>query len=103
MVRSIDGHGFVSASRPPPTSISFPLASSSAAVYPGRGMVALPGFVDVMPGSGEMLIAPLHEGADRRGRGVEDRHAVSFADIPEAILLGPIRCALIHQHRGAVR
>src|SRR6478609_6519347 len=59
MVRSIDGHGLVSASRPPPTLISFALTSSRAALNPGSGVVALPGFVSVTPGSGEITIAPV--------------------------------------------
>src|SRR6185503_7360690 len=59
MVRSIEGQGFVSARRPPPTLISFADASSSAALKPGIGVVALPGFVSVRPGSGEMAIAPV--------------------------------------------
>src|SRR5436853_3097498 len=55
----MEGHGRVNASRPPPTVISLPLASNSAAEKPGRGMVALPGFVSVIPGSGEIAIAPV--------------------------------------------
>ena len=59
MVRSIDGHGCVSASRPPPTSMRSPSESSRSAVNPGSGFVALPGLVDVTPGSGEITIAPV--------------------------------------------
>src|ERR1700743_3574662 len=54
----MDGHGLVSASSPPPTLISLALASRRAAVKPGKGTVALPGFVSVTPGSGVMAIAP---------------------------------------------
>ena len=144
----------MSASSPPPTVISFAFESSSVAAKPGKGIVALPGFVSVTPGSGEMaiapvsvchqvstigqrlppifsryhihasgligspdgaeqakarqivlrrpVIAPLHERADRRGRGVEDRHAMPLADLPEAILLRPVGRALVHHARGAV-
>ena len=49
-----------------------------------------------------MLGAPLHEGADRGRRGVEDGDAVARADLPEAVALGPVGRALVHQHRGAV-
>ena len=49
------------------------------------------------------LIAPLHERADGRRRGVENRHAVALADVPEAVLFRPVRCALVHQHRRAIR
>src|SRR5215208_2588508 len=59
MVRSIDGQGLVSASNPPPTLISFAFASRRAALNPGSGVVALPGFVSVTPGSGEITIAPV--------------------------------------------
>ena len=48
------------------------------------------------------LIAPPHEGADRRWCGVEDGGAVAFDDLPEPILLWPIRSAFVHQHRRAV-
>ena len=50
-----------------------------------------------------MLRAPFHEGANRRGRRVEDRDAVLLAELPEAILRGPVRRALVHQARRAVR
>src|SRR3954468_8764472 len=59
MVRSIDGQGLVRASSPPPTLISLAFASRSAAAKPGNGVVALPGFVAVTPGSGEITIAPV--------------------------------------------
>src|SRR4051794_31645893 len=58
MVLSIDGYGRVTASRPPPTGISFPAVSSSVAANPGNGIVALPGFVSVTPGNGVIAIAP---------------------------------------------
>src|SRR4051812_19907534 len=59
MVRSIDGHGLVRASNPPPTSMRSPNESRSSAVYPGSALVALPGLVAVTPGSGEITIAPV--------------------------------------------
>ncbi len=49
------------------------------------------------------LGAPAHEGADGRGRGVEDGDAVALDDLPEAILLRPVGRAFVHQHGGAVR
>ena len=45
---------------------------------------------------------PPHERANRSWRGVEDRDAVALDDLPEAILAGPVRCALIHQDGRAV-
>jgi hypothetical protein len=39
--------------------ISVPSACRSAALYPGRGVVALPGVVAVMAGSGEITIDPV--------------------------------------------
>src|SRR6185312_13417431 len=59
MVRSMDGHGRVSANRPPPNGIDLPCASSRSADTPGNGTVALPGLVDVTPGSGVIMIAPV--------------------------------------------
>ncbi len=49
-----------------------------------------------------VLLAPLHAGADRRRRRVEDRHAVAFAEIPPDILVGVVRRALVHHRRRAV-
>ena len=48
------------------------------------------------------LVAPLDEGADRRRRGVEDVHLVALDDRPEAVGLGKVRRAFVHQARGAV-
>ena len=39
--------------------ISFPSSSKSAADTPGSGRVAEPGLAGVMPGSGEIMIAPV--------------------------------------------
>ena len=55
----VAGQGRVRASSPPPTGMSPASESSSAAEYPGSGLVALPGLVSVMPGSGEMTMAPV--------------------------------------------
>ena len=49
------------------------------------------------------LLAPLDERANRRGRGVENVHPVTFNDVPEAIRLGPVGRAFIHKRRRAVR
>ena len=47
-------------------------------------------------------LAPLDESANRRGRGVEDGDLVAFDDLPEAIGLGKVRRAFVHQRRRAV-
>ena len=49
------------------------------------------------------LVAPAHEGADRRRRRVEDRHLVPLDQRPEAILLGEVGRALVHHAGRAVR
>ena len=59
MPRSIDGHGRVSASRPPPTSTLSPFSVRISAEIPGKGLVAEPGFSVVTPGSGVIMIAPV--------------------------------------------
>ena len=48
------------------------------------------------------LGAPPHERANRRRRGVENRHAVALDDLPEAILLRPVGRAFVHHHGRAV-
>ena len=45
------------------------------------------------------FVAPLDERANGRRRCVKNRHAMIVNDLPEAIVLGKIRRALIH-HRG---
>src|SRR6185312_541974 len=55
----MDGMGRVRARRPPPTGIERPFESSRSALQPGSGKVALPGLVEVRPGSGEMTIEPV--------------------------------------------
>src|SRR5262245_4449187 len=59
MPRSIEGHGRVSASRPPPTSTFSPLSVRISAEMPGNGFVADPGFSVVTPGSGVIMMAPV--------------------------------------------
>src|SRR3954465_3422683 len=60
MPRSIDGHGSVSTRYPPdPLSTGLPSLSTTSAEIPGNGRMAAPGLVDVMPGSGEIMIAPV--------------------------------------------
>src|ERR671923_2464549 len=59
MVRSIEGHGLVIARSPPPTRMDLPDESRRSAAMPGKGTVALPGFVAVTPGSGVIMIAPV--------------------------------------------
>src|SRR5215467_9689121 len=59
MPRSIDGHGRVSARRPPPLARLSPFSFLISAFTPGKGRVAEPGFVVVRPGSGVIMIAPV--------------------------------------------
>ncbi len=47
------------------------------------------------------VVAELHQRADRRRRGVEDRHAVLLADLPEAAAIGEGRRAFVHHQRRA--
>src|SRR5207247_9448072 len=49
------------------------------------------------------VVAPADESADRRWGGVEDVDAIFFDDFPEAIRLRPVRCALVHNSRCAIR
>ena len=49
-----------------------------------------------------LLRAPLHEGADGGGRGVEDRDAVALGDVPEAVAAGRVGRALVDHRGGAV-
>ena len=48
------------------------------------------------------LVAPLDEGADGGGRGVEDVDLVSLDDAPEAVGLGEVGRAFVHQAGRAV-
>src|ERR1700741_1776191 len=57
MPRSIDGQGRCRTRYPPPPSgTDSPLASTTSALMPGNGKVALPGLVVVTPGSGVIRI-----------------------------------------------
>ncbi len=49
----------------------------------------------------DVLVAPLDEGADRRGGGVEDVDLVLLDDLPAAVFLGSVGSAFVHEHRGA--
>ena len=44
-----------------------------------------------------MIITPLHEGANRRRRGVENRDTIVGDELPEAVGFGPVRSSLIHE------
>src|SRR6516165_7097481 len=55
----MEGHGRVSASRPPPISTVPPRSLRISAKMPGKGFVAEPGFSVVTPGSGVIMIAPV--------------------------------------------
>src|SRR3954453_910954 len=60
MPRSIDGHGSVSTRYPPPPlPTAWPVLSTTSALMPGSGRIAAPGFVEVTPGSGLIMIAPV--------------------------------------------
>src|SRR5215213_7084275 len=72
-----------------------------AGMTPGSGRVAEQAEARQVVAPGELL-APLHEGADRRRCGVEDRHPVVFDDLPEPALVGPVGGALVHHARGPI-
>src|ERR1700736_3505187 len=60
MVRSIDGHGFLTINFPPTFGFtSHPFSSTTAGSTPKNGSVALPGLVGIAPGSGVIMIAPV--------------------------------------------
>src|SRR6185312_7126485 len=48
------------------------------------------------------LVAPLDEGADGGGRGVEDADFVALDDGPETVGLGKVGRAFVHEAGGAV-
>src|SRR5690606_2631500 len=48
------------------------------------------------------VLAPLHRGADRGGRGVEQRDLVLLDDLPPAALVRGVRGALVDDLGGAV-
>src|SRR5438477_357596 len=53
------GHGRRSVRNPPPSSTIEPSFRTTAASTPGNGLVAEPGFVFVIPGSGVIMIWPV--------------------------------------------
>src|SRR4051794_41879603 len=54
------GHGSVSTRNPPPPlGTGLPSLSTTSAPMPGSGRVAEPGLVEVTPGSGLIMIAPV--------------------------------------------
>src|SRR6267143_1960204 len=60
MPRSIAGHGRERTRYPaPPAGTDLPSSSTTSALTPGNGNVALPGLVVVRPGSGVMRIIPV--------------------------------------------
>src|ERR1700720_951694 len=60
MVRSIDGHGFLTINFPPTFGFtSRPFSSTTAGSTPKNGSVALPGLVGIAPGNGVIMIAPV--------------------------------------------
>ena len=48
------------------------------------------------------VVAPLHEGTNRRRRGVEERDAVLLDQLPPATLVWGVRRPLVHHLCGAV-
>ena len=48
------------------------------------------------------LVAPFHECANGGRGGVENRHTMTLADVPEPIALRPVGRALVHHAGGAV-
>src|SRR3954453_12944301 len=53
------GQGLRSDRKPPPSSTTLPSLSTTAASMPGNGLVAEPGLVGVMPGSGVIMMWPV--------------------------------------------
>src|SRR5262245_28255408 len=54
------GHGRLITRKPPEfAGTGLPALSTTSATMPGNGFVALPGFVGIAPGSGEIMIAPV--------------------------------------------
>src|SRR5580765_1991744 len=54
------GHGRLMTRNPPWSGgTGWPCLSTTAAAIPGRGLVALPGFVGTAAGTGEIMIAPV--------------------------------------------
>src|SRR5882757_4440943 len=60
MVRIMLGQGRFTTRKPPAfAGTGLPCLSTTSAAMPGSGRVALPGFVGIAPGSGEIMIAPV--------------------------------------------
>ena len=60
MPRSIPGQGSVMTRYPPsPLPTAWPSLSTTSAEMPGNGVIAAPGLVDVIPGSGVIMIPPV--------------------------------------------
>src|SRR5271156_553802 len=60
MVRAIEGHGLRITSRPPcPGGTGSPDFVTTSGTIPGNGRVAEPGFVEIAPGRGVSMIAPV--------------------------------------------
>src|SRR5688572_6770302 len=57
MPRNIPGHGLVMARNPAFTDCPSPFSTSTET--PGNGIVALPGFVATIPGSGVIMMPPV--------------------------------------------
>ena len=53
------GHGRRSVRKPPPSSTTLPCLSTTPASTPGNGLVADPGLVSVIPGSGVIMMWPV--------------------------------------------
>src|SRR5205823_4951106 len=51
---------------------------------------------------GRVLLAPLHERPDGGRGGVEDGDRVLLDDVPEAVLVGKVGRALVHDAGGAI-
>src|ERR671924_203341 len=60
MPRIIEGHGFLMTRNPPSFGLhGVPSRLTTSGNTPKNGLVQLPGFVAVMPGTGEIMIAPV--------------------------------------------
>src|SRR5918912_1044458 len=60
MVRIMLGQGRLTTRNPPWfAGTGVPCLSTTSALMPGSGLVALPGLVGVAPGSGEIMMAPV--------------------------------------------
>ena len=59
MPRSIEGQGSVIVRYPPPEVTFLPASSTISIEIPGSGIIADPGLAAVIPGSGEIMMAPV--------------------------------------------